>query len=88
VLEVIVFFHPMQAVREQFGGMIARNSACKTERNGMDKTLLPPNRYGELAVTTIAGGNLQLSTGSVFCRKAACWTSATASPYGRRIISG
>jgi len=78
----------MQAVREQFGGMIARNSTCKTERNGMDKTLLPPNRYGKLAVTTIAGDNLQLSSGSVFCRRAACWTSATASSCWRRITSG
>lgn len=36
-----------------------------TKRNvsGLDKTLLPPSRYGELAATASAGGHLQLSAG-------------------------
>lgn len=36
-----------------------------TKRNvsGLDKTLLPPSRYGELAASANAGGHLQLSAG-------------------------
>ncbi|HGM6878993.1 TPA: DUF637 domain-containing protein [Serratia marcescens] len=35
----------------------------KRNVNGLDKTLLPPSRYGELAATATAGGHLQLSAG-------------------------
>ncbi|MBN5380578.1 DUF637 domain-containing protein [Serratia marcescens] len=35
----------------------------KRNVNGLDKTLLPPSRYGELAATATAGGHLPLSAG-------------------------